>query len=159
MTEKRARLILARAALLAPPLAATVLLLVFTISEMAGLSPLSYQAPRNIAEAAGMAMESEVLRFLRQGQDPTAVFDVRPDIISSSVTRVTALEAAIWSRRVRLVAMLEREGAIRDDETRRHLVCLAEDIRAEEVADRLAPDGEHECEAGRASRFVEARSQ
>ncbi|HEY6362180.1 MAG TPA: hypothetical protein VIX63_13800, partial [Vicinamibacterales bacterium] len=117
------------------------------------------EAPRNIAEAAGMAMESEVLRFLRQGQDPGAVFDVRPDIISSSITRVTALEAAIWSRRVRLLGILERERAIPNDKVRRHLVCLAGDIRANELADRLLREGTSDCEAGHATRMIAARSQ
>ena len=148
----------ARVALLVPAVSATLFLMFIAIAEMSGHAPLSYEPPRNIAEAAGMAMESEVLRFLRQGQDPGAVFDVRPDIISSSVTRATALEAAIWSRRLRLIGMLEREGAIQDDDTRRHLVCLAEDIRAGELAQRLAPEGLHECQPGHARRVVEARS-
>jgi hypothetical protein len=149
----------ARALLLGPPLAGTLLLVFFALAEMSGRTPLSYQAPANIAEAAGMAMESEVLRFLREGQDPTAVFDIRPDIISSSVTRVTALEAAIWSRRVRLIGMLEREGAIRSDDSRQHLVCLAADIRADELVRRLAPQGAAGCEEGGARRFIEARSR
>jgi hypothetical protein len=148
-----------RAALLAPSLAATILLLFFTISELSGQSPLSYQAPANIAEAAGMAMESEVLRFLRQGQDPMTVYDVRPDIISSSVTRATGLEAAIWSRRVRLLGILEREGAIPNHEVRRHLVCLAEDIRAHELAERLVQEGNFDCETGQAYGLIAARSQ
>jgi hypothetical protein len=146
-------------ALLVPAVAAMVLLAFFAVAEMSGWTPLSYEPPANIAEAAGMAMESELLRFLRQGQDPSAVYEVRPDIISSSITRVTALEAAIWSRRVRMIDILEREGAIGSDETRRHLVCLAEDIRADELAEQLAPEGAHDCAAGHASRYVEARSQ
>ena len=149
----------AHAALLLPTLSATLLVMLFAILQVAGQAPFSYEPPRNIAEAAGMAMESEVLRFLRQGQDPSDVFDVRPEIISSSVTRATGLEATIYSRRLRLIGILEREGAIRDDATRQHLVCLAKDISADELAERLNPEGSYQCEAGRAKRLIADRSQ
>jgi hypothetical protein len=146
-------------ALAVPGLLATLLVAVFVVMDMSGHTPLAYEPPSNLAEAAGMGLGADVLRFLRQGQDPRNVFDVRPDIISSSITRATGLEAAIWSRSARLVRLLERHGALDDQHTRRHLTCLARDIRADDLAAYLAANHPIDCAPGEASRLVEARSR
>lgn len=142
-----------------PVLTATLLVLAFAVSEILGHTPLSYAPPQNIAEAAGMGIASEVLRMLRQGQDVNQIMQVRPDIISSAITRVTALEAAIWSRRVELVRMLDREGAIRGDHVRRQMACLARHLRTEDILAHLAPAGLAGCDPDGTIRSIEARSQ
>jgi hypothetical protein len=128
--------------------------------ELRGETPFSYGPVRNIAEAAAMGHASEVLRFLGDGQDPNKVWPVRRDIISSTITRVTALEAAIWSRRVQLIELLDRQGAI-DDESRRHLTCLANDLESpvEEIVRYLAPQGPLNCPPGQAIAAVLERSR
>jgi hypothetical protein len=148
-----------RMVLMVPALAATLLVVAFVVLELLGRTPLAYEPPRNIAEAAGMGIPSEVLRFLRQGQNPEDVFEIRPDIISSEITRATALEAAIWSRRARLVRLLDRQHGIAEEQTRRHLACLASDIRAAQIVEYFAPQGIAGCEPGQARRVVEARSR
>jgi hypothetical protein len=141
--------------------AATGMLLValFIASEIAGHTPLAYDLPRNIAEAAGMGNGSEVLRMLREGQDPNAIVSISPDIISSSITRVTAIEAAVWGRRVQLLRLLEREGAIRSGETREYIACLATLARVEAIVEEFAPGGVHDCDEEEVTRRLEERSR
>lgn len=149
------------AALLAVPvLAATAWVVGFAVLEtVAGETPLSRGTPRNIAEAAGMTDAGEFLRLRAQGQDATWIYDIRPEVISSQVLRVNALEAAVWSRQIALVELVDREGLIPDAATRRELACLAEDIGASEIAHRLAPEpAETPCDPGQAMARVFARN-
>ena len=143
----------------APAVLATVAVLAFAARELSGRTPLSYGRPLNIAEAAGAGEVSEVLRFLRAGWDPSQVWPLRPEIISSTVTRATALEAAIWGGRQPLVELLDRRGFIRDAETRRHLACLASDIGSGDVVAYLFPGAAPSCQPGAAFAVVKARSQ
>lgn len=157
MNQPRARVLGVMAA--APPVLATVAVLVFAASESLGRTPLSNGRPINLAEAAGAGEVAEVLRFLRSGWDPTQIWPLRPEIISSTVTRATALEAAVWGGRQPLVELLDRRGFIRDAGTRHHLACLAKDVGSEEVVAYLFPGGAPPCEPGAAFAVVKARSQ
>ena len=58
-------------AVAAPLVVVTVGMLAFAAAELSGRTPLAYDRPRNVAEAAGMANGSEVLRFLRAGEGPS----------------------------------------------------------------------------------------
>jgi hypothetical protein len=87
------------------------------------------------------------------------VMPVRPDIISSEVTRATALEAAIWSRRVQVVRLFEREGALGDPATRQHVACLSAYLRADEILEDLAPDGLTDCDPEQTFALIRARSR
>jgi hypothetical protein len=142
----------------APAVLATAAVLVFAVRELSGKTPLSYGRPINVAEAAGSGQPSEVLRLLRAGWDPAQVWPVRPEIISSAVTRATGLEAAVWGGRQPLVELLDRRGFIHDAATRHHLACLAKDIAREEIAAYLSPGGAPSCEPGAALAQVKARS-
>jgi hypothetical protein len=139
------------------PVIALLLLGGFAVSETLGHTPLAYPRPANIAEAAGMGRGAEVLRFLQEGADPTVVLPVHPEIISSSITRATALEAAIWGRRVEMIRMLDRLGVI--GPARAHMACLARDIRAADIAEYLGAESPDACEDGAAARLVRDRSR
>lgn len=133
---------MSRIACTAPPVAATAALLAFVLTEAAsGRTPLAYERPLNIAEAAAMGRTADVLRFARAGADAATIHDVRPEIISSSITRVTAAEAAVWSRRVQVIRALDRERGLGPEEERRRIACLAVDLMVAEIVDYLAPDG------------------
>jgi hypothetical protein len=159
MRESRVSKMLA-VVVVTPVLAVTLAVLVFAARELRGETLLSDGGVRNVAEATGSGQASEVLRFLRAGQDPNQVWTVRRDIISSTITEVTALEAAVWSRHVQLMELLDREGAIADEGRRRHLACLANDLvpPVEDIVKYLAPDGPAGCEPGAALAVVTARS-
>jgi hypothetical protein len=156
-TSTRRRSLLGAAAC-APAAAVTVGMLLFAARELTGDTPFSPGRMRNVAEAAGTGEASEILRMLRQGQDPRQVWPVRPEIISSTITRVSALEAAVWSRRAQVMVLLDRQGAITDEAQRRDLACLAADISAQEVVDYLSPSAPPECEKGKAMARVLART-
>ena len=144
-------------AVAAPVAAATMLLAAVALAEAGGWSLLSIGAPRNVAEAAGMANASELLRRIGQGEDPGRVHDVRPEIISSSFTRVSALEAAVGTRRVELVRLLNKRGLI-DSVTRARLACLAADIHVKDIVEELAPAGAS-CIDGAALESLAARTR
>ena len=142
-----------------PPCAATFALIVFVVLESFGHTISSEGPLRNLAEAAAMGSISEVVRFLSAGEDPNRIVTVRPYVISSSVTRVTALEAAVWHRSAELMKLLDRAGAIVDRDTRDHLTCLASDIRVDEIVNYFAPKGTPHCVPQEALNAIVERSR
>jgi hypothetical protein len=143
----------------APVVLATLAVIVFVVFELSGRT-LSSEGPlRNLAEAAAMGSVSEVVRFLQAGDDPNKLVEVRPFAISSSIRRVTGLEAAVWHRSAQLIQLLDRTGAIGTGDTRRRLTCLAADLRVDEIVEYLAPDGASWCVPGQMIAEIEARSR
>jgi hypothetical protein len=140
----------------APPLLATALLLAVAGAELARRPLFIDAAPRNSAEAAALRDPAAMLQFLRRGDNPSRPYPVRPHIISSSVVRATTLEAALWARSVEMIHLLDRIGAIVDQDQRRQMACLAADLQLPEVQAYLwAADA---CKPGEALRRVVARS-
>jgi hypothetical protein len=133
------------AAVALPCVLALGLTLAFIWRDMAGQTPFSYGPPQNIAEAAGMAYAAEVLRLLPTLDHPNRVWPVRPDIISSTVTQATVLEAAVWSRSGGLMVLLDRRGV--------------DDHAAQEIVDALTRAGTPACQPGAALERVLARSR
>jgi hypothetical protein len=133
-------------ALATPPLLAAVLVLAIAATERAGRTLLPGLAPRNSAEAAGMARAASLLAYLESNQDPARIYEIDPAIISSSVLRASTLEAAVFARQVGIIAMLDHRGAFSDDRRRQAVRCLAEDIEASDIADYLTRAGDPPCE-------------
>jgi hypothetical protein len=145
-------------AVAAPPLIATLVVAWFSIAELSGRTLLAYERPLNVAEAAGMGRGSDVLRLIEAGQDPRAVMPVRPEVISSSVTEATTLEAAVWSRRLHLITLLDNRGAIEPGQ-RHRLACLAVDIKAPAMAAYLDPAAPAGCRPGAVLEEIQRRSR
>jgi hypothetical protein len=146
-------------AMLAPLALASGVMVAVAMGERAGATPFAGLTPRNSAEAAGLGSASDVVRFLRLGEDPHRVYAIRPQVISSAVLQATTLEAAMWSRQLELVELLEREGAFREWDERRALACLAADLKIDDIVEHLAPGGTAYCEAGKAVEHVLARTK
>lgn len=142
-----------------PPLLLFAATLTVAVGERAGLAPFGGMRPANAAEAAGLGHSGELLRFLWRDSDPHAVYRVDSAIISSSVQWATPLEAAIWSRRVEMIQLLDREGFLPDVSTRRDLACLASDLRVDDIVEYLAPDGATWCTPDAAVEAVLARTR
>jgi hypothetical protein len=142
-----------------PVAAVTMAIAVFSLMELAGRTPWSLGPPLNVAEAAALGNGSEILRFLRSGQDPLAVWPVRPDVISSTVRRVTGLEAAVWSRKAQIVELFDRQGRIPAGEPWRRVYCLASDLPVDEILEYLRKKGTAECVAGETVESVLARTK
>jgi hypothetical protein len=153
------RAALVRVAAVLPVALATLLVAAFTLLELAGATPWSMGKPQNLAEAAGLGLGPDMLRFLRAGDDPSQVRTIRPEVISSAITRVNALEAAVWSGKGQVVDLLVRQGALTDPERRRHVYCLASDLERQEIVDTLAKGGTFACDTGRTLEAVLARSK
>jgi hypothetical protein len=144
-------------ALSLPIVAATAGILTVAAGERGGMAPFAGLVPRNSAEAAGLGRAAELLRFLKAGEDPHAVYPVRPEILSSAILRATTVEAAMWSRQVEMIRLLERESVIGGDEERHALACLAADLGIDDVVEHLSPGGAS-CEPGQALAHVTART-
>lgn len=142
-----------------PLCVAFVIVVGFVAGELVGYSPLRYAPPQNIAEAAALATASDVLRRLREGEDPNAILQVRPEVISSNVTRVSAVEAAMWGRTIELIRLLDREGAIGNGERRAHLMCLSEALQTQDILAYLAPQGASGCQPAATMDAIESRSR
>ena len=132
-------------------------LLWLVVGEWRGRNYLSAPPFRNSAEAAAAGDAAAALRFLRMGDNPSRIHPIRSDIISSDIVHATTLEAAIWSRHIGMIRMLDREGAIVDGDQRRELACLARDLDLPEVASYLAAD--QRCVRGVALERIIARSR
>ena len=91
------------------------------------------------------------------GDNPSRIHPIRGDIISPKIRHATTLEAALWSRHIEMIRVLDREGAIVDAEQRRELACLAVDLELPEVANYLAP--ERACVPGAVLERIIARSR
>jgi hypothetical protein len=144
--------------MLLPLLAGSAVMATVALGERAGAAPFAGLTPRNSAEAAGMGAAAEVLRFLAH-EDPRAVQPVRPEVISSSVLRATTLEAAVWSRQLELIQLLERAHPWASAGERQAIACLASDLDVEDVAEYLAPGGTSSCAKGEALDRVLARTR
>jgi hypothetical protein len=154
-----ARSTAAALAIAGPAVLTTIMIVAFSGLELLGRTPFAVGPFRNVAEAAGMGAASDVLRMLGNGEDPNRVMPVRGEIISSSVKQATALEAAIWSRRLELLELLDRRGAIVDASIRQHLACLAADLDARDIVEFLSPGRAPGCEHGRALDLVLERTR
>ncbi len=142
----------------APVLRRWLLVAAFAASELLGWTPSPTRCrrtwPRRPLSDSGRRCAASSIA----GQDPALVYAVRPDAISSAITRATALEAAVWGRSERLIRMLDRMGSI-DAPTRRHMACLAEDIRPEDIKTTLAGSGVPTCVPGAAYSLVQNRGR
>jgi hypothetical protein len=141
-----------------PVLVGLILVLGFAIAESSGRPLLTYRLPSNVAEAAGMGLASEVRRFMAEGQDPRLVYPIGTDVISSAISRATALEAAIWGRSSRILRVFDRAGLL-DGPTKEHLACLAVDVRAADLISSLTEGNAPSCVAGAAVALVENRAR
>lgn len=145
-------------ALLVPVGGATAVIAWVSASERIGIHPFPGLSPQNSAEAAALANAGELLRFMRQGEDPHAVYPVRPEVISSAILRATTVEAAMWSRQVEMVKLLDREGVIRDGDERALLACLAVDLQIDDVVEYFGTELASRCDPGQALGVVTART-
>jgi hypothetical protein len=139
-----------------PVLFVTAAMLWLAERERQGQNPLGAPPFLNSAEAAAAGDAPTALRFLRMGENPTRVYPIRNGIISSQILNATTLEAAMWSRHIEMIRVLDREGAIVDEDERRKLACLALDLDMPDVASYLAPD--QTCVRGAAVKRIIARS-
>ena len=142
----RTRTIMLSGVLIAPTLLGTALIAWLVVGESSGWTPFAEDdPPRNSAEAAAVGDAASVLRFIRLGDGPLDVQPVRAHLLP--VPYVTTLQAAVWSRRLDLIQILDAEGAIASADTRSELACLALDLGAPDIALYLTESLRH-CQPG-----------
>ena len=145
-------------ALLTPPLLAILCAASIGIAERSGTTIFGSAPPANLAEAAAMGRADDVVRRIELGEDRRRVYELRPEVISPAVVRAMPVEAAMWSRQLLMVQLLDGEGAIGDSSEREEFACLAADLALEDIVEYLSPSGPPPCAPQQARDRVLARS-
>jgi hypothetical protein len=114
-------------ALAVPALTSVALVALFVVAEAAGTRPLASPPDANVAEAVAWGDAGQALAFIMAGQDPNQRWTIRQDLLDSrGELHVTAIQAAVLSRRSELVGLMLRYGA--RAENPRALACLAQAV-------------------------------
>ena len=106
-----------------------------------GQSPMWPYQPVNLAEAAGVYAEAEMVRLIEDGANPNDRYPIRPGLIFGYPMNLTPLEAAVANDDPTMVARLIKEGAKLDARVWTHLRCIADGERVRTVLDELRPSG------------------
>ena len=93
----------------------------------------------NLAEAAGVREEAEVVRLIEQGQNPNASYPVRSGLLFERPMRLTPLEAAVINDDPAIVAVLFAHGAAVDGPSWVALRCFAGNSRVSPVLEAHRP--------------------
>jgi hypothetical protein len=105
------------------------------------LHPLWPHRPINLAEAAGVRDEAEVVRLIQQGHDPNVRYVVRTGSIVDFPLRLTPLEAAVAADDAPMVDRLLANGAQMDSALWTYLRCIAGGDEVPSTLDRYRPVG------------------
>jgi len=104
----------------------------------AGANPFWPTPDLNVAEAAAVRDHAEVVRLIESGQNPNRAWPIRVGIIDDAVHTMTPLEAAVEIRRLELVKLLIRHGAVLTDAARAALTERASARQADDIVAFLA---------------------
>jgi hypothetical protein len=113
-----------------PIAAALFIIMLFVITEAAGLHLYTFAPAANVAAAVTFGDGARALALIADGQDPDQRWVVEKDAIDSRrALRVTAIAAAMVTRRPEFVGLILRHGAHPDAPAR--LACLAQAVGLE----------------------------
>jgi len=118
-------------------LASAVALAITIVDE----PPMWPHEPVNLAEAAGVHDESEVVRLIEGGENPNARYPVRAGLIFGRAMSLTPLEAAVANEDPDMVVRLVAKGAAMDGPIWAHLRCAAEGDTIRAALEQLRPPG------------------
>ena len=110
----------------------------------AGASPFWPDPQMTLSEAAGIGNAGEVARLITvERQDPNRAWSVREGILGSAQT-ATPLEAAVAIRRIELIPVLLRHGAVVPESgaARAALICRAVAAAAPDIVEMLLNMGD-----------------
>jgi hypothetical protein len=93
----------------------------------------------NLAEAAGVREEAEVVRLIERGQDLNESYPVRTGLLFERPAKLTPLEAAVINNDPAMVALLFANGAAVDGPSWLALRCFAGNSRVSSVLDLHRP--------------------
>lgn len=117
-----------------PPAIVAVL---FAISGLAALlagRPLIWpQTDITLAEAVGLRDQGEVVRLISSGADPNRRYAVRDVFREDETLAMSPLEAAVITREVYMMELVEDYGAVIDARNAAVLQCLARALGVEDV--------------------------
>ena len=119
-------------ALAAPGCVLAAFSVVVPIMAGVGHAPVWPHEPYNLAEAAAVRDEAEVVRLIEQGHDPNMPYDVRARWVFDHSARLTPIEAAAVRDDPEIVRQLLAKGAVMNAALWARLRCAATspDLRA-----------------------------
>ncbi len=103
----------------------------------------------NLPEAVATGNHAETVRLIERGADPNRAEEVRPRLLGSKATRVTPLQAAVWSRSAPMLERLLDRGAVFTPSILAVLHCMNDENRNEDVRavlDRLGGNATTPCD-------------
>lgn len=106
-----------------------------------GRHPMWPHQAFNLAEAAAVRDEAEVVRLIEQGEDPNTRYAVQPGLLFDAPISLTPLEAAVAADDAEMIRRLLTNGASMDAVLWTHLRCIADGDDAPSMLDRYQPAG------------------
>lgn len=94
-----------------PPVLLAAVQVVLLVLALFNANPFWRWEPLTLSEAAALRDAAEVVRLIEAGEDPNAVYEVRPGILSPAAQQLTPLEAAAAAEREEITALLVAAGA------------------------------------------------
>jgi ankyrin repeat protein len=95
------------------------------VLAFAGRHPMWPISHPNLTEAAATRDAATVMLLIREGDDPNVARPVRAGILDRGAVRATPLEAALRERRLEIVDILLRHGAVLSETERIDFTCAA----------------------------------
>ena len=95
----------------------------------------------NLAEAAAVRDEAEVVRLIEKGDDPNSRYDVQSGLLFGFPVRLTPLEAAVARDDAEMVKRLLANGVRMDTALWTHLRCIAGGDNVPPTLDLFRPEG------------------
>lgn len=117
-----------------PPALVAILFALSGVSALLAGRPLVWPPQElTLAEAVGLRDQGEVVRLIANGADPNARYAVHNVFREDEHIAMTAFEAAVVTREVYMMMLVENYGGIVDARNGAVLQCLAQALDADDV--------------------------
>ena len=118
----------------APPVVVAVLFAFSGLTALLAGRPLIWpQTDITLTEAVGLRDQGEVVRLIASGADPNRRYAVRNVFREDETVAMSPLEAAVITREVYMMELVEDYGGIIDARNAAVLQCLARALDVEDV--------------------------
>lgn len=117
-----------------PPAIVAVMFALSGVAALLGGRPLIWpQQDITLAEAVGLRDQGEAVRLIVSGADPNRRYAVRNVFRDDETLAMSPLEAAVVTREVYMVELVENYGGVIDARNGAVLQCLARALDVEDV--------------------------
>ncbi|MEQ1909748.1 MAG: hypothetical protein ABMA15_13050 [Vicinamibacterales bacterium] len=94
-----------------PPIVGLAVIVAVLTAEWSGYRGHAEPRSNTLSEAAASGEAARAVELLIRGQDPNRVWPVAANVLSHATYELLPIDAAILSRRIQMVALMQRHGA------------------------------------------------